>query len=126
MSAPWLRMPTRFADFLHLLEQMRAKQHRDAALLEIQNEVANLAGARRIDAGRGFHRARDQARLLDHGLARPMSWSMPFRVAAEAAIGGASKPTSLSNPSSVRGSSRRSTRKACRRSAASPPRVSYL
>ena len=48
------------ADFLDLSEQMRRQQHGDAALLKIDNDIANVARAGGIDATAGKHCERDQ------------------------------------------------------------------
>ena len=37
------------ADFLHLFEQVGAKEHRDAPLAELENQIADLAGTHRIE-----------------------------------------------------------------------------
>ena len=42
------------ANLLHLREKMRGEQNRDAAPFEIENQIANLARASRVDAGRGL------------------------------------------------------------------------
>ena len=75
------------ADLLHLLEQMRAKQHGDPALFEIENQIANLARARRIDARRRLVE-HEQARLLDHRLRQADALEHALRVTAEPPIRG--------------------------------------
>ena len=82
------------ADFLHLAEQMRAEQHGDAALFEIEDEVANLARAGGIDAG-GRLIEHEQPRLLDHRLREADALEHPFRVAAEAPVRGIFQPDQL-------------------------------
>jgi len=66
------------ADFLHLLQQMRAEQHRLAHFLQPQNHVANVPAANWIDARPSARRARAafgivksrlrQADALEHAL----------------------------------------------------------
>src|SRR5260221_5698176 len=69
------------ANFLDLAEQVRAEQHRDAALFEVENQVANLARARGIDA-RSRLVEHEQPRLLDHPLREPDALEHAFRITA--------------------------------------------
>src|SRR5438309_1075271 len=64
---------------------MRAEQHGDTALFEIENEIANLARARGIDPGRRLIE-HEQPRLLDHRLRKADALEHAFRVSADAAV----------------------------------------
>ena len=64
---PLVENPDAVADFLDLAEEMRAEKNGDAAVLEIENEVADFAGAGGIDAGGGFVEDQEPG-LLDQRL----------------------------------------------------------
>ena len=82
------------ADLLHLPEQMRAEQDGDAALFEIENQIANLARAGRIDAGGRFIE-HQQPRLLHERLREPDALEHSFRIAADAPVRRVFEPDEL-------------------------------
>lgn len=51
------------ADFLHLFEEVGAEKDGDAVGFEAQDEVADLAGAKGVDAGSGFVEDEEAGRL---------------------------------------------------------------
>ena len=73
------------ADFLHLFEQVGAQEHRDAALAELEDQIADLPRAHRIHPGGRFVE-NDQPRLLDERLRQADALEHAFRIAADPAV----------------------------------------
>ncbi len=73
------------ANLLDLPEQMRRKEHRYAASLEIENEIADFPRAGRIDSGGRFVQD-DELRLLDERLREADALQHSLGVTAQPAI----------------------------------------
>ncbi len=79
--------PDAIANLLHLPEQMRRKQHGDAAAFQIENQVANFARAGRIDPGSRFIQ-NEQGRFLDERLGKTDALEHSLGISAEPPLPG--------------------------------------
>ena len=75
------------ADFLDLFEEVGAEKDGDAFGLEVEDEVANLARAKRVNAG-GRLVEDEEAGRLDEGLGEADALEHAFGVASESAASG--------------------------------------
>ena len=77
--------PDPIANLLHLGEEMRREQNGNPASFQIENEIADFAGALRIDPGRRLIE-HDQLRLLDERLSQPDSLQHSLGITAQTPI----------------------------------------
>ena len=73
------------ADFLNLCEKMRGEQDRDFTSPKIDNQIANLARPRWIDAG-GRLIEHDELRVVDQRLGKTDALQHSFRIRAQSPI----------------------------------------
>jgi hypothetical protein len=72
-------------NFLHLFEEVGAEKDGDAAFLESENKVANLAWAKGIDTGRGLVED-DEAGILNECLGESNALEHAFGVASQPSV----------------------------------------